>query len=68
MLINKNGGAGGWGWEGTKNQYRVGIAEKEGLGQFVDLRGGWGLGKKDGGGIFEGGIDTPIRTMKMLKQ
>ena len=35
----------GGGGELTKNQYRVGIAWKEGLGQFANLGGG--LGKKE---------------------
>ena len=38
-----------------KNQYTGGIALKGGLGQFPDLRGGGGLGKK-GVGVFEGGL------------
>ena len=34
-------------------------------GQFADLR--WGmLGKKDGGSIFDGEVDTPMRTMQVL--
>ena len=37
----------------------------EGLGEFADLKGG--LGKKDRGGVFEGGGgDTPVYTMKLL--
>ena len=32
-----------------------------GLGQFADLRGGaW---QEPGGGVFEGGVDTPMHTM-----
>ena len=39
----------------TKNQCRGGGLPKKGrLGQFVDLREG-GLGKKEGGRVFEGG-------------
>ena len=36
-----------------------------GLGQFADLwgGGGGGLGKKEGG-VFWGGIDTPMHTME----
>ena len=37
----------GGGGELTKNQYRVGIAWKGGL-----------------GGVFEGGVDTPMHTMR----
>ena len=41
---------------GGKNQYRGGgDCQKGGLGQFVDLRG-VGLGKKERGGVFEGGL------------
>ena len=43
-----------------KTDTEGGIAEKEGLGQFADLRG---LGKKEGGG---GGVDTPMHTMHAL--
>ena len=32
-----------------ENQYRGGIAQKGGLRQFAGLKGGGGLGKKDGG-------------------
>ena len=46
-----------------KNQYIGGIAKKGGLGQFVDLRGG--LARKRGGGVFEGGVDTPMHTIDM---
>ena len=36
-----------------------------GLGQFADSRGG--LGKKEGGGVFEGGgANTPMPAMKLL--
>ena len=35
-----------------------------GLGQFSDVGGG--LAKKRGGGVFEGGVDTPMHTMLML--
>ena len=50
----------------TKSQYRGGNFLKNG-------EGGWawtvcrfkeGLGKKEGGGVFEGGIDTPMHTMR----
>ena len=49
------------GGEFTKNWYRGGDCLKRGgLGQFADLKEG--LGKKDGGGVFEGGgVDTPMR-------
>ena len=30
-----------------------------GLGQSVDLRGAW---QERGGGVFEGGVDTPMHT------
>ena len=46
-----------------KNQYIGGIAQKWGLGQFVDLRGAC---KKEGGGCFLGG-DTPMPTMLIHK-
>ena len=42
-----------------KTDTEGGIAEKEGLGQFADLRG---LGKKEGGGE----VDTPMHTMHAL--
>ena len=48
----------GGGWGVTKNQYRGGgiaLPKKGGLGQFAGLRGG-GLGKKEGIGVFEGGL------------
>ena len=47
-----------------KNWYRgAELPQKEGLGQFTNLRG-W-LGKKEGDGAFEGrgGSDTPMKTM-----
>ena len=31
-----------------------------GLGQFADLRG---VGDDKGGGVFEGGVNTPMHTM-----
>ena len=31
-----------------------------GAGQFADLRGAW---QERGGGVFQGGIDTPMPTM-----
>ena len=37
------------------------MPKKVGLGQFADLRGG--LDKKEGNGVFEGGVDTPICTL-----
>ena len=45
------------GGESTKNQCRgVDCLNRWGLEQFADLRGGGGgLGKKEGGGVFEGG-------------
>ena len=51
----------GGGGELTKNQYRVGIAWKEGLGQFANLGGAW---QERVGGVFEGGVDTPMHTMR----
>ena len=36
---------------------------KRGFGQFADLRGGGGLPER-GGGVFEGGGDTPMHTME----
>ena len=33
---------------------------KRGLGHFADLRGAW---QEKGGGVFEGGVDTPVHTM-----
>ena len=44
----------------TKNQYRGGISQKGGLGQFADLNGG--LDKKEGGGVFEEGVDASMHT------
>ena len=40
----------------TKNQYMgsVGLPKKGGLGKFANLREG--LGKKEGSGVFEGGV------------
>ena len=37
------------------------------LGQFADLKvRGWGLGKKEGDGVFEVGRgDTPVHTMNI---
>ena len=41
-----------------ENQYRGGIAQKGGLRQFAGLKGGGGLGKKDGIVFMRGrGID-----------
>ena len=37
-----------------KPMYRSKFPKKGGLGQFVDSRG-WGLDKKEGGNVFEGG-------------
>ena len=37
------------------------FSEKGGLEQFSDLRGG-GL-TKEGGGVFERGVDTPMHTL-----
>ena len=44
------------------------MPKKGELGQFADLREGR-LGKKEGGGFFEGeGVDTPMHTVnKLLK-
>ena len=39
-----------------------GLPKKWGLGQLPDLRGG--LGKKEGGGIFEGGL-IPQCTLRL---
>lgn len=41
-----------------------GLPKKGGIGQFADLRG---LGKEEGGGIFEGEGDTPMHTMANYK-
>ena len=38
------------------------MPKKGRLGQFAYLRDG-GLGKKEGGGVFEGGVDTLMYTM-----
>ena len=50
----------------TKNQYpieRWDSLKRGGGGQFTNLKGG-GLGKKEGGGVFEGGVvDTTMHTM-----
>ena len=43
----------------TKNQYRGGIAQK---GAWTVCRFKGGLGKKEGGGVFEGGL-TPQCTL-----
>ena len=37
--------------------------KREGLGQFVGLRG---AGQEIGGGVYEGGVDTPMPTMIIL--
>ena len=53
------------GGSSQKIDIQGGLSKKRVLGQFADLRGGWGgggLGKKEGGGVFEGG-DTPMHTM-----
>ena len=40
-----------------KNQYRgKDCLKRVGLGQFADLRGGAGFGKKEEGGVFERGL------------
>ena len=37
---------------------------KKGGMDSLQIKGrGWGLGKKEGGGVFEGGVDTPMCTM-----
>ena len=40
---------------------------RRGLGKYVDI-GGWGLGKKEGGGVFEwdkgGGLIPPMYAMQ----
>ena len=49
-----------------KSQYRWGNAEKEGLGQFADLRdmGGGGVSAGYRQVVFEGvGVNTPMHTM-----
>ena len=47
-----------------KNQYR---GRGEGGGAWTVFRlkggGGGGLGKKEGGGVFEGRLDIPMHTM-----
>ena len=45
-----------------KSQYRGRDCLKGGLGKFADWRGE-GLGKKEKGGVFEGGGDTLMHTM-----
>ena len=50
--------------------YRRGLPKKGGLNSLLIQ---WGLGKKEGGGVFlgEGGgglVDTPIPTMKFLSR
>ena len=37
------------------------MPKKGGLGQLTDLRGQ--LGKKEVGGVFEAGVDTPMHTI-----
>ena len=50
-----------------KTNIEGGLPKKEGLGQFVDFRGGGGGAwqERGGGGVFEGG-DTPMHTMVTL--
>ena len=38
------------------------MPKKEGIRQFADLWGR-GAGEKEGGGVFEGGGDTPVHTL-----
>ena len=46
----------------TKNQYRGGDCLKKGGGVWAVCRFKGELGKKEGGGDFEGGVDTPMHT------
>ena len=60
----KRGEGGSW-----KTQYIGGIAQKEGLGQFPDLRA-WQ--ERGAAAFFEGGeggqVDTPMHTMHNFKE
>ena len=39
----------------------------EGGSQKIDIEGGWGLGKKDGGGVFKGGWYTNAHYVEPLQ-
>ena len=40
------------------------MPQKWGLAQFADLRGAWQ--ERGGGGVFEGGVDTPMHIMPVV--
>ena len=44
--------------------WRGELPKKVGFGQFADLRGGGGLGKKEGGVFLRGGVETLMHTMQ----
>ena len=49
-----------------KNNISEGLTEQGGLGQFADLRWG-GLGEKEGVVFWRGGgVDTPMRIMRII--
>ena len=48
-----------------ENQYRGELPKKGVLGQVVELRGGGGLDKKEGGGGFFLWGDAPMHTIMM---
>ena len=48
-----------------KNQYKGGDCLKRGAGTVYRFKGV--LGKKDGGGVFERRVDTPMHTMSFFK-
>ena len=62
--IRVQGGGGAF----TKNQNIGRIALKEGAWTVCRFKGRRGLGKKEGGGVFEGGdgVDTPMHTMQQV--
>ena len=45
----------------TKKQCRGDCVKRGGAWTFCRFK--WGLGKRDGGGVFERGVDTPMHTM-----
>ena len=57
-LLGAGGGEGGGSW---KTNIEGGLLKKGELGQSR-FKGG-GLRKKEGSGVFEGGVDTPMHTM-----
>ena len=52
--------------EFTKNWYKEQDCLKRGAWTVCRFKGG-GLGKKDEGGVFEGGVDTPMHSMSLVK-